>query len=46
MGRGEDNMSENELKNLAAALNVYKEKGGGIDYFTAGAGAPGNCIIL
>lgn len=45
MGRGEDKMTENEIKTLTNALEVYKEKGGDVSYFTQGAGAPGNCII-
>ena len=45
MGRGVNSMSEIEMKNLLASLEVYKEKGGDASYFTAGAGAPDNCII-
>lgn len=46
MGKGADKFSEVELKNLTTALEVYKEKGGDMEYWTNGAGAPNNCIIF
>ena len=45
MGKGKDNLTETEFKNLTTALKVYKEKGGNMCYFTVGAGAPGECIL-
>ncbi len=45
MGMGVDTMTEPEIENLTTALTVYKENGGGMDYFTAGAGAPNNCVV-
>lgn len=45
MGRGADQMTEKEMEELKDALEVYKEKGGDMAYFTSGAGAPGNCVV-
>ena len=45
MGLGADKMSEPEMENLTTSLTVYKEKGGDIGYFRAGAGAPNNCVV-
>ena len=45
MGRGADKFTDEQANELVAALEVYKEKGGDIAYFTAGAGAPGNCVV-
>ena len=46
MGRGQDKMSATELKDLELSLTEYKRRGLDIAYFTSGAGAPGNCIIV
>lgn len=45
MGHGESSMSEVEVRNLTNALTEYKSRGLDIEYFTNGAGAPGNCTI-
>ena len=35
-----------EQRNLTAAFKVYQAKGGDVEYFTTGAGAPGNCTLF
>lgn len=45
MGSGANKFTEAESENLKNALEVYKEKGGDVAYFTAGSGAPGNCTV-
>jgi hypothetical protein len=32
-------------KNIVLLLAAYAKDGGDLEYFTAGAGAPGNCVI-
>ena len=45
MGHGSSKMSQVEIENLTKALEEYKDRGGDIAYFTAGAGAPNNCVV-
>ena len=38
-------MTPIEIQNLTTAMKEYKKLGGDVQYFTTGAGAPGNCVI-
>lgn len=49
MGRGEGKMTEHQIKELANAMQSYKDRGFDISYFTQGAGAPpsmGGCCLM
>lgn len=45
MGHGADKMSQKEIDHMMECLKEYKDRGCDMEYFTAGAGAPGNCIL-
>ena len=45
IGLGNDHLSVIEIKNLATAIEVYKERENNMDYFKTGNGAPKYCCF-
>lgn len=38
-------MNSEEINDMKIALETYEKKGGDLDYFIHGSGAPDNCIV-
>lgn len=42
----EPGFTEDDDKELAMYLREYERRGLDMEYFTSGAGAPGNCVLM